>query len=127
MENAMQMPLIHYFLMAWKNAFVYSGRSRRSEFWWCYLANVIIVLILNMLAQMASFFSIICSIYSIAIIFPAISLGIRRLHDINKSGWFYLCGLIPIVGSILLIIWFATDSVPGENQYGLNPKEISSQ
>lgn len=127
MENAMQIPLIQYFLAGWKNAFIYSGRCRRSEFWWFYLGNVIIGILLGILTSIVGPFAIVSAIYSIAVIFPTISLGIRRLHDIGKSGWFYLFGFIPLVGGILLLIWFVTGSAPGENQYGPNPKESMPQ
>ena len=66
-------------------------------------------------------------LYSLAALIPGIALGVRRLHDIGRSGLYYLFALIPIVGAILLIVWFATDTEPGNNSYGRNPKwEYSS-
>jgi len=52
-------------------------------------------------------------------------VSVRRLHDVGKSGWMLLIGLIPLVGAIWLLVLMVTDSVPGENQYGQNPKEVS--
>ena len=63
-------------------------------------------------------------IYSLAVFVPSLAVGVRRLHDMGKSGWFLLIGLIPIVGWILLIIWLCTDSEPASNEWGANPKEV---
>ena len=62
-------------------------------------------------------------IYVLATFLPTLAVVVRRLHDTGKSGWYYLIGLIPLVGSILLIIALVTDSQPGSNQWGPNPKE----
>lgn len=53
---------------------------------------------------------------------PSIAVSVRRLHDVGKSGWFLLLALIPIVGAIILIVWAATDSQRGSNQYGVSVK-----
>ena len=68
----------------------------------------------------------ISGLVSIALLIPGITLGIRRLHDISKSGWSYLVILVPLVGWIILLIWFCRDSDPGDNQYGSNPKGFKS-
>lgn len=62
-------------------------------------------------------------LYLLAILIPSIAVGVRRLHDIGKSGWFMFIVLIPIVGGIWLLVLYCTDSEPGENEYGPNPKE----
>ena len=56
---------------------------------------------------------------------PAFAVGARRLHDTDRSGWWQLIGLIPLVGAIILIVFFCQDSKPGDNQYGPNPKLAS--
>lgn len=66
----------------------------------------------------------IADVFNIAMIVPSIAVTARRLHDINRSGWWQLIGLIPIIGWIILIVWCATDSDLGSNQYGENPKAI---
>ena len=65
-------------------------------------------------------------VYALAIFIPSIAVCVRRLHDIGKSGWYYFIGLIPLVGGIILLVWFCTDSQLGENQWGANPKGYSS-
>ena len=61
-------------------------------------------------------------IYYLAVLIPSLAVGVRRLHDTDRSGWWLLLSLIPVIGWIVLIIFFVLDSTPGENQYGPNPK-----
>lgn len=89
----------------------FSGRARRSEFWWFALA-----------AFIGSLIPVLGYVISLACIIPNIAVGVRRLHDIGKSGWFYLLALIPVVGALILIYWFVQDSAAGDNEYGANPK-----
>ena len=88
----------------------FSGRARRSEYWYFVLFSLIISLIpiVNLIVGLIS-------------IIPGIAVCVRRLHDIGKSGWWLLLCLIPIV-NLILLVWYCTDSQPGENQWGANPK-----
>ena len=95
----------------------FNGRSRRSEYWWAYLAVVIISAVLTVVLGELAY------IWSLATLVPQIAITIRRLHDIGKSGWFYLIGLIPLVGGIILLVWMCQDSTE-DNQWGPNPKNI---
>jgi uncharacterized membrane protein YhaH (DUF805 family) len=63
-------------------------------------------------------------LYTLAVLLPGLGVGIRRLHDTNRSGWWLFISLIPLVGFIILIVWFATDSQQDANQYGPNPKSL---
>ena len=94
----------------------FGGRSRRSEYWWVCLFNMIVGTIIGMIAADFSW------IWTVVILIPTLSLCVRRLHDIGKSGWWYLIACIPLVGQILIIIWFCRDSDPGANQWGPSPK-----
>jgi uncharacterized membrane protein YhaH (DUF805 family) len=58
----------------------------------------------------------------LGIIIPSIALVVRRLHDVGRSGWWYFIGLVPAIGSIILFVWMVTDSQPGANAWGPNPK-----
>ena len=60
--------------------------------------------------------------YGLAVFVPGLAVAIRRLHDIGKSGWYYLLVIIPIIGPIWLIILFVTEGEQGDNKYGPNPK-----
>lgn len=97
----------------------FSGRSRRSEYWYVVLFNVVVMLILSVLPKSLAFIG---TIWSLGTLLPSIALFIRRLHDIGKSGWWILLNLIPVVGSIWLLVLAASDSQPGANAWGTSPK-----
>jgi uncharacterized membrane protein YhaH (DUF805 family) len=64
-------------------------------------------------------------IYALVIFIPGLAVTVRRLHDVGKSGWWYLLAFIPLIGAIILLVWFCTDSQAGTNKWGANPKEIA--
>ena len=101
--------------------FDFEGRSSRSEYWWSYLAitilNITIVILSNSLDP-SSGIHIILFLFSIGLLIPSLAVGVRRLHDIDKSGWWLLIYLIPLIGMIILIFWFATKSDEGINRFG---------
>lgn len=102
----------------------FKGRSRRSGFWYWTLFNVIVSFFFNVLSggHSDSFFGIVGSLAALALFLPSLAYGVRRLHDIDKSGWFILFALIPLVGWIFLLVWYVKDSDPGTNRFGENPK-----
>lgn len=123
------MGMIEAYVAFWKNYVNFSGRARRSEYWYVMLMNIIlgiVFFILGRISVIGFFTGILSGIYSLAILIPTISLAIRRLHDTGKSGWLYLLILIPLVGSIIMIVFFATDSQYGPNAYGENPKGMGN-
>jgi len=65
-------------------------------------------------------------VFTLAMLIPSIAVTVRRLHDTDRSGWWILIGLIPLIGGIILIVFAAQDSKPGENQYGSNPKAVEA-
>jgi uncharacterized membrane protein YhaH (DUF805 family) len=103
----------------------FDGRANRAEFWWFTLFNFIVNTILNVLGQASDLFWVIGVLYSLALLVPSIGVGIRRLHDINRSGWWLLIGLVPCVGFIVLIVFFATEGTRGPNQYGPQPGALA--
>jgi len=98
----------------------FNGRARRSEYWFWTLATVIASVAADIVDAIIGV-RIFQYLVLLGVIVPGLAVGSRRLHDIGKSGWLQLIGIIPIVGWIILIVWFATDSVP-DNEYGPNPK-----
>ena len=115
----------------------FSGRARRTEFWMFVLFNAIAVIILtildNLLGLSGSWIGggavyvssgVLTSIYELAVLVPSLAVGARRLHDTGKSGWWQLLHLIPIVGTIVLIVFFATDGDRAPNKYGVDPKQL---
>jgi uncharacterized membrane protein YhaH (DUF805 family) len=103
----------------------FSGRARRSEYWYFVLFTVIVSFVASIidsiLGTRGSGTGLVGAIASLALLLPGIGVGIRRLHDTGRSGWWLLIGLIPIVGAIVLLVFFVQDSQP-DNQYGANPK-----
>jgi uncharacterized membrane protein YhaH (DUF805 family) len=106
--------IINYYLKALKEYANFNGCATRSEFWYFTLVNIVISIILNGLEISLIGTNYIALIYSLIVLVPSIAVATRRLHDINKSGWWQLIGLIPIIGLIVLIIWYATDTKPNK-------------
>lgn len=99
----------------------FSGRARRSEFWYFFLFNVIVSIVASVIDRVIGM-SIVGLLVSLALLLPGLAVAIRRLHDTGRSGWWVLIALIPIVGAIILIVFCVQDSQPGQNPYGPNPK-----
>lgn len=119
-----------WFMDAMKKAFNFSDRSRRKEYWMFILATLIISIVLTIVdavvgLEIAEDVGILSTLFSLAIIIPSISVTVRRLHDIGKSGWWVLIGIIPIVGFIVLLVFTVKDSEPAPNAYGMNPKAMA--
>lgn len=114
----------------------FEGRARRKEYWMFFLINLLIYFALafaggavfgfNPEAGMASAGMFLPMLYSLAVLLPSIAVGVRRLHDTGRSGWWLLISFIPVIGPIVLIVFFVQDSQPSTNQYGENPKEIGA-
>ena len=119
-----------WYLQAFRKYTDFSGRSRRKEYWMFALFNIIFSIcatILDFVLGTESAFigaGTFSFIYFLGIIIPGLSLSVRRLHDVGKSGWMLLIAIIPIIGAIWLLVLFLTDGTFGKNQYGDNPKEI---
>jgi uncharacterized membrane protein YhaH (DUF805 family) len=106
----------------------FHGRAGRPEYWWFLLANFIVYAILAILASAAgAFFSVVLVLYAIAVFLPSLGVSIRRLHDTNRSGWWLLIGLIPLVGSIVLLIFYASAGDPRANRYGQVPAVVDAE
>lgn len=99
----------------------FEGRARRSEFWYWTLFNVLVSFVLSLIGNWLHL-GFIPTLWSLAVLVPSIAVGVRRLHDIGKSGWLYLISLIPLIGTIIVIVWFAQDGMSGPNMYGPDPK-----
>jgi len=118
---------MNYYLSALKKYAVFSGRSQRAEYWYFALFTNIINIALAVIGPIAGYNPTVLMslfyLYNLAIMIPGLAVSIRRLHDIGKSGWMLLVPLIPLIGPIWLLVLMATDSNPGDNKYGPNPKE----
>ncbi len=114
---------MNYYLKVLQNYANFEGRARRSEYWYFVLFNMIFGIAAGVLDSLWGM-PVLYALYMLAIIVPSIAVAVRRLHDIGKSGWFLFVALIPLVGGIWLLILLVTDSNPGDNEFGSNPKEV---
>ena len=123
---------VNWYIEVMRKYAVFSGRARRQEYWMFVLFNVIIVLFLGIIDEMAdsdfeSSRSTLTTLYVLATLIPFLAVGVRRLHDTGRSGWWLLISLIPIIGTIVLLIIAVRDSQPTDNKYGPNPtREIKA-
>jgi len=124
---------VSWYIEAFKKYAVFSGRSRRKEYWYFVLFNVIAAVVLSLIDMLLGTFSsssnigLLSGIYSLAVIIPTLALSVRRLHDTDRSGWWILIGLVPLIGSIVLLVFYVMDSTPGQNRFGPNPKGATSR
>jgi uncharacterized membrane protein YhaH (DUF805 family) len=121
---------MNWFLGGLKKYADFSGRARRKEYWMFFLFYIIFAFVASILDSLLGLdfgdgmYGVIYLLYSLALLLPYLAVGVRRLHDIGKSGWWLFIAFIPLAGAIWLIVLLATDGQPGENEYGPNPKEI---
>lgn len=99
----------------------FTGRASRSEYWWWVLFTFVISAIVAAVFGDGTAGKIVSSLVGLAFLLPGLGLSVRRLHDTGKSGWWILIGLIPLVGAIILLIFFIKDSDPATNAYGPVP------
>ena len=121
---------MNYFIYCLKNYFNFSGRATRSEFWYFMLFVLlfgIVIKLIEVIMGMGIYDSGILSlIYDLALLIPTLAVSTRRLHDTNRSGWWNLIMLVPIIGIIVLIVFYCQDSKE-DNKYGVNPKKTILQ
>lgn len=117
-----------YKKVVFENYANFSGRARRSEYWYYLLANMIVLIIAAAIDNVAGInfapipYGPFYIGYALLTIIPGIALAVRRLHDLGKSGWFLLVALIPLIGSVWLLVLFCTSGQEGTNEYGSDPK-----
>ena len=108
---------------AFRRYFDFSGRSNRGEFWWFYLASLLISFVLGLIdvalfGEVGQTYGVLVNIWGLIAFIPSIALGARRLHDIGRTGWWQLLMLIPLVGWIVLVVWWAQKPDNGPNRFG---------
>lgn len=100
----------------------FSGRTSRAGYWWFVLFTVILnIVVSGIVLGSPKFGTVLSYLVSAFLLLPGLGICVRRLHDIGKSGWWLLLSLIPVVGTIILIVWYCKPSQPGENEYGPIP------
>ena len=118
--------------VVFKNYANFKGRARRSEYWYFILVNIILLVPLYILIMMGAddetsdvsmIGGLLLGIGFLGMIIPWLAVVVRRLHDLNKSGWYYFMRLIPLVGPIIILVWFSTEGNRFTNNYGDDPKD----
>jgi uncharacterized membrane protein YhaH (DUF805 family) len=105
----------------------FTGRAPRAEYWWfvlLYFVGYVVASIVDSilgLNPMVLTYGPITMLFALAILIPSLAVGARRLHDTYRSGWWLLIGLIPLIGAIVLLVFFVTEGTKGDNQYGADP------
>jgi uncharacterized membrane protein YhaH (DUF805 family) len=120
---------VNWYLQALKKYAEFDGRARRAEYWWFTIPTVLIDLALTSIdrliasLQEAYIIGLLGLLFGLAMFLPSLAVTFRRLHDIGRTGWWFLIGFLPCVGWIILLIFTLQDSQPSTNQYGPNPKD----
>jgi uncharacterized membrane protein YhaH (DUF805 family) len=102
----------------------FAGRSSRSEFWfWVLFVAIVtgVTAVLDVFLFPESQVGVIRLIWSLAVLLPGLAVFIRRLHDLDKSGWWVLLIFIPLIGVIILLVWACKKGTEGDNRFGANP------
>ncbi len=116
---------MEWYLGVWKKFAVFSGRARRKEYWMFFLFNIIAVVILTigdgMIGRTQQGIGILTLIYDLAVLIPSLAVAVRRLHDTDRTGWWLLIALVPLIGVIVLLVFFCIGGTKGSNRFGADP------
>ena len=118
---------MNWYLAVLRKYVDFSGRARRKEYWYFILISTLISIVLTFIDGLTGSLSpelgmgMLSGIYALAVLVPTIAVAFRRLHDTGRSAWWLLIGLIPLIGAIVLLIFFVQDSKE-DNDYGVSPK-----
>ncbi|MEJ0025750.1 MAG: DUF805 domain-containing protein [Rhizomicrobium sp.] len=115
-------PINWFMSVVTQHYFDFNGRARRAEFWWFMLVYIIIDVVLAVIQNILGVGTVLTGLLALALLLPSLGVGVRRLHDIGRSGWWILIGFVPIVGWILIIYWYAQPGTVGANEFGADPK-----
>lgn len=110
---------MEWYLSVWKKFAVFEGRARRKEFWTFILINLIVETVLVTVDEFLGI-DLLSTIYGLGVLIPMLAVSVRRLHDTNRSGWWLLVPLVPLV-------FLCQDGDPTDNRYGPNPKTTVAQ
>ncbi|MEM9302795.1 MAG: DUF805 domain-containing protein [Pseudomonadota bacterium] len=118
---------MNWYVDVLKKYVAFGGRARRKEYWMFMLINALIVLALGMVDRTlgtwdaALSLGAVSGLYSLAVFLPSLGVTIRRLHDSDKTGWWFLAVFVPIIGALILLIFMVTPGTKGSNKYGPDP------
>ena len=113
--------------LGFKNYFKFSGRATRAEYWWWILFTVIGRLVFGIIDGLVSLPGVLGLLFGLGTLIPSLTVGVRRLHDINRTGWWLLLIFVPVIGWIVLIVWAIERGDMGPNKYDPDPRQATSQ
>jgi len=101
---------------------VFNGRASRSEYWFWVLFRILVIIGLAIVDALAfSAVYVLSAIAALALFLPSLAVSIRRLHDIDRSGWWFFISFVPLVGQVVMLIFLCTPGTRGENRFGMGP------
>ena len=121
---------MHWYIDVLKKYAVFEGRARRKEYWMFFLFSVVIVTILTVIDEFMGLkfelggedLGFLSTLYYLGIAIPYLAVIVRRLHDTDRSGWWILISLIPLIGGIILLVFTIIEGTKGDNRFGPDPK-----
>ena len=121
---------MNWYLEVLRKYAVFEGRARRQEYWMFVLVNILIIVVLSVVDTVVDIFSLgdsvgaLTGLYYLVVLVPSIAVTVRRLHDTDRSGWWVLLALLPLLGTIVLFVFCVLDGTPGPNRFGESPKAV---
>lgn len=112
---------MQWFVKVMQNYAVFDGRARRTEYWMYTLFCIIFSIVANIIDAIIGY-PIFSFLFGLAVLIPSLAVGVRRLHDTDKSGWWMLIALVPFIGAIVLLVFFCMEGTRGPNRFGPDPK-----
>lgn len=106
----------------------FHGRARRAEYWWFYLFVIIAFVVASIVESLLGLggsvgpYGLVSALLGLAMLVPSLAAGVRRLHDTDRSGWWLLIALIPLIGAIVLLVFYVLEGTRGDNRFGPDPK-----
>ena len=121
---------MNWYREAFRKYATFEGRARRKEYWYFALGNALAICVLAFIDGMIGTWDpdaeigLLSGLFALAVFIPGIAVSVRRLHDTDRPGWWFLVNLVPIVGWLVMLVFACLDSQPGANRYGPNPKGV---
>lgn len=112
---------MEWYIRVLENYAVFDGRARRKEYWMFVLMNFFVCIGIGLIEGLLGLGQILGTLYGLAIFIPTLAVSVRRLHDSGRTGWWILVGFVPLLGTLVLLLFFCFEGDSGSNEYGVDP------